>query len=591
MRYKLQIGLILLLLLLGCDKKTTDDPVVAIAIVPQATVVLGNPLQMSALGQTLSGANTGPVAVTWQSDDPDIVTVDGNGLLSGVKIGLAELSARNETFSASVSVGVVSPLLGGKKLNISGKASYEDKPYTKDGFTGQLVNTPIRRAAVGLIAIDGFATLATAYTEEDGSYSFSDIDNSGRRGGVYLSIQAKTADNSASPAVVRNNQTEQLLLAYTGPALDDSSTNSNFASADIVVPANGIGGAFNILDAFLKGGAFIQKPGFCPTASFTACKAPFLTAFWEPGGNTGSSFESGTPAISISGGGPTKGDTDEYDDTVILHEYGHFIASIFSHDDSPGGSHFIGDSTQDMRLSWSEGWGTFFASAVLGSPLAVDTSATKSAFKFNIDTNDTNYTTDELSNSSVLWDTLTATDFPSVWASFRDIPAGAIATMEAFAFGASGFITRNQASVLAFKAILEGRKIEFFPDLSDGQESDLVVGASQHHTLYLSDTNPVGDEDIIPFNVIFGRKYTIKTNNLTNGADTFLTLNNAGIVLTNDNAINCGTCLINNLNTLASSITFTANTTGALSVSVKPSPTAPPSAGLTGSYNITLTSP
>jgi hypothetical protein len=89
----------------------------------------------------------------------------------------AELSARNETFSASVSVGVVSPLLGGKKLNISGKASYEDKPYTKDGFTGQLVNTPIRRAAVGLIAIDGFATLATAYTEEDGSYSFSDIDN------------------------------------------------------------------------------------------------------------------------------------------------------------------------------------------------------------------------------------------------------------------------------------------------------------------------------------------------------------------------------------------------------------------------------
>jgi hypothetical protein len=40
---------------------------------------------------------------------------------------------------------------------------------------------------------------------------------------------------------------------------------------------------------------------------------------------------------------------------VIGHEHGHFMSGNYSKDNNPGGTHFIGDSHQDLRLSWSEG--------------------------------------------------------------------------------------------------------------------------------------------------------------------------------------------------------------------------------------------
>jgi hypothetical protein len=52
-----------------------------------------------------------------------------------------------------------------------------------------------------------------------------------------------------------------------------------------------------------------------------------------------------------------------YDDTVIGHEHGHFVSRNFSKDNSPGGQHLLGDNNQDIRLSWSEGYATYFASS------------------------------------------------------------------------------------------------------------------------------------------------------------------------------------------------------------------------------------
>ena len=488
----------------------------------------------------------------------------------------------------------VSTQKGSSNLSISGTAFYEDKPFTASGFTGAQVNLPIRHAVVNLIANDGIILLSSSQTGEDGSFIFNNIDNSSRGGGVFLQIQAKNASNSTSPAEIRSNS--NALLGVSGPTLDDSLSN-NFPLQVIVALSNNMGGAFNILDNFLIGGAFIQKPGFCPLSQTTACTVPFLTAFWEPGSSSGSFFDSGIPAVSIGGGGPAKNDTDEYDDTIILHEYGHFIASSFSHDDSPGGSHFIGENTQDIRLSWSEGWATFFASATLGSPIAVDTRA-NGVFTFNIDTNTSAFTTDELSNSSILWDTNTETGFLPIWESFTAIPSADIATIEPFAVL---FMNQNPANKNSFQAILTERKIELFPDPSEvtGAETTLIVnGSSQHHTLYTTNnSDPFDDKDIIPFSANAGTTYTVNTFNLTNGADTFITINPSG--LTNDNAsgftysMDCASlpCPENDSTTLSSSISFTPTTGGTFSVSVKRSPTAPPSTGRAGSYNIKVTSP
>src|SRR5574341_543648 len=69
----------------------------------------------------------------------------------------------------------------------------------------------------------------------------------------------------------------------------------------------------------------------------------------------------------------SSGDHDEFDDDVILHEYGHFMAFSFSKAAEAGGAHYLNDSTQDIRLAWSEGWATFLSAAVRNSPVMVNT--------------------------------------------------------------------------------------------------------------------------------------------------------------------------------------------------------------------------
>ncbi|TAK10282.1 MAG: hypothetical protein EPO39_00430 [Candidatus Manganitrophaceae bacterium] len=137
----------------------------------------------------------------------------------------------------------------------------------------------------------------------------------------------------------------------------------------------------------------------------------------------------------------------------------------------------------------------------------------------------------------------------------------------------------------------------------------MVNGSAQHHTLYqASPAPPQNDEDVIPFSVQPGVQYILETFNLTNGADTLLTLTDTnGTPLTglqNDNrngrnSQSCGAdpftgesnCPDNDQTALSSSITWTAGSTATLQAHVRRSPNAPPSAGLFGSYDIRLKSP
>ena len=66
-------------------------------------------------------------------------------------------------------------------------------------------------------------------------------------------------------------------------------------------------------------------------------------------------------------------DHDAFDWDVILHEFGHQVARTVGIDDSPGGPHTIGQNLAvdgglgkelGMKLAWSEGFATFFGTAV-----------------------------------------------------------------------------------------------------------------------------------------------------------------------------------------------------------------------------------
>ena len=612
--------------------------IVSVEITPQhASLAPGQTQQFSAVAKTSSGKTADNVTFTWQSLDPSIATIDAHGLATGKVMGVTSVVASIGTFSGSAAVGVVSAAPGASNLTVSGVAQYEDKPFDQNGFTGQLVPTAIRRATANLIAIDGFLPLASVATGPDGAFSFPPVDNSHQRGGVYVQVLSKTDPSNPTQVQVLSNPDERALFAVTSTPLDDSA-GSTFTAVSPLAKAADIGGAFNILDIFSQANELIRNNGgpcnSVSNASARSATAPcvptLLTAYWEPGSANGTFYDNQQDAIFILGGGTTDGDTDEYDDAVIAHEYGHFVVSHFSHDTSPGGTHTITDNAQDIRLSFSEGWGNFFSSAVRNTPLYVDTT-TQGSFSFELEgltspgspnlPNLAIYDTHELSNSKVLWDIFDtpqtynppgdddplALGFTPIWQTMIQIPTASPATMESFWLT---FEEVNAPATSDLQTILQARKIEFVPDAAP---SSLAPNAVQHHTLYKSGPDPTGDEDIIPFNVTQNVSYTLETLNLTNAADTFLSItdasNNPISGLQNDNRDgrnyqNCDTapaigdtgqntssCPKNDALTLSSAVSFRATSTTTLNAHVKRSPNAPPSAGLFGSYDIQLKSP
>lgn len=75
--------------------------------------------------------------------------------------------------------------------------------------------------------------------------------------------------------------------------------------------------------------------------------------------------------------GKEDNDTDEYDNHVIVHEWGHYFEAKLSRSDSMGGNHSAGEK-KDMSLAFGEGWGNALSAIVLDPDyLYVDTSGAR----------------------------------------------------------------------------------------------------------------------------------------------------------------------------------------------------------------------
>jgi hypothetical protein len=583
----------------------------------------GEKVQFTAVVRTSSGGIVEDAPLSWESDDPSIVTVDANGLATGMKLGVAGIAVSSMNQSEKATVGVVGPGPGGAGFALSGKALYQDRLFGEGGFTGETPSKPIRNAVINVIAIDGFTPLASGVTDANGEYAFSNLKNDMRRGGIYLQIVAKTDPGNPARVEIRNNLTDRETLALISSPLDDSSNAPLAGIETTATVASGIGGAFNILDVFSSAVELIRQSGPCPSPAGQApCIPRPLVGYWEPRSAEGTFFDDREDAIFILGGGSPDGDADEYDDAVLAHEYGHFVMRHFSHDDSPGGEHRITDNTQDLRLSYSEGWGNFFSSALRDSPLYVDTSA-GSTFSFNIEnytsenfpvpgslSAKTVYDTNEAAVAGVLWDIYDpssgldlldephdrlASGFNPIWQTLLQIqstgPSSLPATMESFRIR---FDALFPASSDLLQAILQERKMELFADATEGDEPKLAAGGTQHHTLYNNGGDPIGDEDIIPFDVKRNQSYTVETLNLTNAADTFLTIKDGTATLfENDNRAAVRSCAVacplNDQITLSSLVSFLwTGPDRTLTAHVQRAPNAPASAGKLGAYDIHL---
>ncbi|MGJ7523247.1 hypothetical protein ACSFA0_22385 [Variovorax sp. LT1P1] len=267
---------------------------------------------------------------------------------------------------------------------IQGIATFDSVPNASNGRLdyGAVSAKPIRGALVEAVTDNGSRVLTSGTTSETGAYALSVPVNAT----VQIRVRAQL-QRSGAPSwdvTVRDN-TGGGTPVYAISSSEFSSGGSATLQRSIHAPS-GWGGAsytgeraagpFALLDTVYTNIGKVLS--VAPTASF-----PALSVFWSvkntnafgdrASGQIGTTFfttsTSGERAIYVLGKADV--DTDEYDVSVVSHEWGHYYQSVFSRDDSPGGSH-SGSDLLDRRLAFSEGWGNAWSGIALGRSTYTD---------------------------------------------------------------------------------------------------------------------------------------------------------------------------------------------------------------------------
>lgn len=491
------------------------------------------------------------------------------------------VSATNAIGEGDLSVEVSgTPATQGATKVIVGTIKYEDREYdAASGLTGNTSLKAVRFAEVQLVS--GAATVWTTRTTSTGLYSIASSTLNGD-----LSLRVYASSNPVGTQKLEVKSLTPVIALYTvssGVFQLIGNTNLNLA----VGASNAADGAFNILDVFNSGFQFVYSmASSTPTTN--------LNAYWQLNNADGTYYCPPSSAAYCSGGegiyvkndpNSRYPDTDEFDDDVLWHEFGHFTLQHFSRDDSPGGAHYLNDNTEDLRLSWSEGWGNFFETAVkywlnatdpsllsqaAGVPLSqyTDTEVGGIYISLNIADPESStypctygtcsycsgfecyYASNEISIARTLWHIMdpNGLGMAPIWNSLAShMTATIVPSAKLEDFWDGWLITNGTGDLPTLRTVFNERLIRYDDDVFGADDNTMAtaqtftVGVAQNHTLYSDPTaTTAGDVDFVLFTVpATTANYTIRTTGLKNGPDTYLTLfSSTGTTLANNDNTN-----------------------------------------------------
>jgi hypothetical protein len=281
------------------------------------------------------------------------------------------------------------------KVQVTGKASFASVP--NNATTGALdyaatSQKPVRGATIE--AISGTTVLSTSTTSDQGAYTL----NVPAGSTFFLRLRAELV-NTQGPATwniaVRDNTAGSALWAVDGVPAAVGNTNTERS----IAAGSGWGtssytsarsaGPFAILDTIYSGVQLVTSVQ--STAQFAA-----LTVFWSPkniaAGSGAATVESvargeiGTTFFTSNAQDPARttdvfrsifvlgqqdNDTDEYDSSVVAHEFGHYLESAFGKSNSLGGPHSAGNKLE-ATVAFSEGWGNAWSAMARANPIYTD---------------------------------------------------------------------------------------------------------------------------------------------------------------------------------------------------------------------------
>ncbi len=440
----------------------------------------------------------------------------------------------------------------------TGSFHYADREFDQNGFTGVEPPRPVRLADLEVVDANQSgknAVIATGVTGLDGSYSIFVPDS--RTRDVYIRVVTRSDATASLHIDVRTSISGKPVhyAAATSTAINHlPSANVNFGPAVIAIGQGGE--AFNIFDQMLMG---VDYHAFL-TGARPGADDHLSTVWGLSNGNTSAYYSPGYRAIMLR-------DTAGYDDTVILHEMGHYIVREFSATSSPGGFHTFALCDIDLRLAFDEGFATFWGNSVRryhgiprsdvylrsnGAPgpgnvvrtanLETDTQylcagagSEVNVFLFLWDLVDGAGTPDDTPGQDDLLDTLELPD-STVWSVMTGwIPGASSITTEDFWDGWF-LLPAAPGSLSGVQGIADGLQ---FPYREDAQEVNDTAATA---TVLAVNDPPVGstffrdpdldgagapDTDFFLFSATAGGTYLLETVSLLNGADTFLRLLNS----------------------------------------------------------------
>lgn len=262
-------------------------------------------------------------------------------------------------------------------FTVTGTVTYDFVPatYSVASDTGTLnfaasTQRPVRNAQVRVL--EGTAVLAMTNTSNTGTYSLTFTATGA--GALTVQVLARTS----TPAITIQDNTANNAIWAIGANVPTGGGTLNMRAThgwtgSSYSPTQRTAAPFAILDSMY--GAASAFLAVRPTLSF-----PLLRVNWSPNNTTDTNgpFEQGFIGTSYFQDGEIwivgkdGVDTDEYDNHVIVHEWGHYFEAALSRSDSLGGNHTSGDIL-DPRDAFSEGWGNAAAGMLTGDPLYVDT--------------------------------------------------------------------------------------------------------------------------------------------------------------------------------------------------------------------------
>lgn len=380
-------------------------------------------------------------------------------------------------------------------VTVSGKITFDRIPFKTSGSglnPAAPVESPARQVVVEALDASNDSVLATANTNTSGDYSFDVPANRSMK----IRAKAQMLKSGTAPTwdfrVLNNTNSNALYV------LDDASFNSGTASSTRNLrAASGWGttsytgtraaAPFAILDSAYQAKELILSASAAtafPALNlyWSATNKPTEGVFCTNNGDIGTTFY--TPANAdadnctpngalLAGiyvlGDFGQGDTDEFDQSVIAHEFGHYVEDKFSRSDSIGGEHGIGNRL-DMRVAFGEGWGNAYSGMVLNSPVYRDSFQgvdNDSGFNIESDSPVAEGWFSESSVGEILWDIFDATadandqvslGFAPIYAVMTGAQRNTDALTSIFSF-ADALRSANAAQTAGINALLNGELI------------------------------------------------------------------------------------------------------------------------------------